>query len=237
MSKLVLISDIHANLPAFEAVLDDLNSIQYDSIICLGDIVGYGPHPTECISLIKELKIQCVKGNHDAGVSGELTERHFRNPNRSLIKQTREMLTDKDLKWLRNMPYTLTSDENEWFAVHASPNNPTRWEYLESAIKIRGLLKNVDYKFCLIGHTHIPAFVSQKFGEKSIQDNGKYLINPGSIGQSRDGDYRASYCILDTQQNTLDFKRVEYNLEKVVNDLEMLGFSRKDAEHLMRVRT
>jgi len=237
LARLVLISDIHANLPAFEAILIELESINYDEIICLGDVVGYGPHPSECINIIQSMGIKCVKGNHDAGVTGELTERHFRNPNRKLIQITKNLLSANDIDWLKNLPLTIESKDDSYMAVHASPIQPKNWEYLESAIRIRSILKDFNYRFCFVGHTHIQAFVSNQFGGKVICNDGKYLINPGSIGQSRDRDYRASYCVLDTVQNEYNFHRVDYNLENVVNDLEMMGFNRKDAEHLMRIST
>ncbi len=231
----MLISDIHANLPALQAVFVELESVDYDQIICLGDLVGYGPNPKDCINFIQSNNIKCVKGNHDAGVTGELTEKHFRNPNRKLINKTKQLLTITEINWLKELPLTITSDDNTWFAVHASPIQPNRWEYLESAIRIRNLLTDFHYKFCFVGHTHIQAFVSSIFGEKGITEKGTYLINPGSIGQSRDRDYRASYSIVDTSTNEYSFHRVDYNLEKVVNDLQIMGFSRKESEQLMRI--
>ncbi len=230
-----MISDIHANLPALESVLEEIKTYDYDEIICLGDMVGYGPHPKECIELISSTGMKCVKGNHDAGVTGELTEKHFRNPNRKLIQQTKNILSGSEIKWLRDLPVKIESTDGSWLAVHASPINPLNWNYLESAIQIRNMLNTLSSRFCFVGHTHIPAFVARTFGITSIQNDGNYLINPGSIGQSRDGDYRASYCLLDTDNNTYSFHRVAYNLEKVVNDLEIMGFSRKNAEHLMRI--
>ncbi|HCI72299.1 MAG TPA: metallophosphoesterase, partial [Balneola sp.] len=119
MSKLALISDVHGNLPALEAVLEELDKHVPDHWLCLGDVVGYGPFPSECIDLIRERNIPTVMGNHDAGVAGLLTIRHFKGPNKELISLTNELLNNDQLKWLEKLPYTLVNDDKSWLAVHA----------------------------------------------------------------------------------------------------------------------
>lgn len=232
-SKIALISDIHANLPALEAIINALDVYKPDKWICLGDIVGYGPHPEECIDIVRSMNMQCVMGNHDAGVVKKLTEKHFRNPNRQLIIKTREMISKSNFEWLSSLPLMLETDT--WQAVHASPIEPEKWNYLESAFTIRNILKKQETGFCFFGHTHKPVLVSDTIGVNTLKEGHKYLINPGSVGQSRDGDFRASASILDLESLDYENIRVPFKLEKVVMDIEQLGFSRKEAEHMMRV--
>lgn len=237
MAKLALISDIHANLPALEAVLTKLDTYSPDEYLCLGDLVGYGPHPKECLDIIKEREIPCVLGNHDAGVAGTLPISHFRNPNKKLIQQTSETLSNDHIEWLKALPFTLNDklDGLSWIAAHASPINPEEWEYIESALYVRNLLTNNDYDLIFIGHTHKPALVADQLGVKSFKKEHKYLINPGSVGQSRDGDRRASCGLLDTETMEYQNFRVDYDIQSVVSDLQQLGFSREAADHLMRL--
>jgi|AntRauTorckE6833_2_1112554.scaffolds.fasta_scaffold60085_1 predicted phosphodiesterase len=237
MAKLALISDVHANLPALNAVLNKLDAHSPDAFLCLGDLVGYGPHPEACLKIIRERQIPCVLGNHDAGVTGVLPPSHFRNPNRSLIEKTSELLSENDISWLKSLPYTLKDELNglPWIAAHASPKDPEKWEYVESAMYVRNLLSENDYQFIFIGHTHKPALVADQLGVKSFKKGHKYLINPGSVGQSRDGDRRASCALIDTIKMEYHNFRVDYDIQSVVTDLQQMGFSREAADHLMRL--
>lgn len=234
MPKIALISDVHANLPAMEAVLEALEKEQPDIWISLGDIVGYGPHPSECVSLIQDKNMLCVLGNHDAGVCGKMPVRHFRNPNRRLIQMTKDRLSSSQQNWLSGLPLLIKNEELDILAVHASPTSPEEWEYLESAFKVREILGTTQHRFCLAGHTHRPALVSDTIGVNDLKTGHRYFINPGSVGQSRDGDPRASCGILDTDENSYKNIRVHFDTEKVVTDLEYLGFSRREAKQMMR---
>ncbi|WP_417372121.1 metallophosphoesterase family protein [Gelidibacter japonicus] len=233
MAKIALISDIHGNLPALEAVLEKLGQYKPDEWICLGDVVGYGPHPKECINMIRERNIPCLLGNHDAGVSGLVSVNHFRDPNRRLIKITQNLLSEGEMDWLKNLPYKI-SHNSSWVAAHSSPIEPEKWNYVDSAFKARDILDNIEQDICFIGHTHIPSLVSEKIGTFNFIKGLKYLINPGSVGQSRDSDYRASCCIVDIEKWKVDFYRVEYNSDKVISELVKLGFTRSESHHLMR---
>ncbi|MEO9884432.1 MAG: metallophosphoesterase family protein [Balneola sp.] len=233
MPKIAVISDIHGNLPALKVVLEKLDHHQPDEWICLGDIVGYGPNPRECLEIIRERGINCVMGNHDAGVSGMLSIKHFREPNRKLIKLTKTLLDEDQINWLKNLPYVFKKNPS-WIAAHASPFNPEKWKYIDSAYLAREILTNIEQEICFIGHTHIPSFVSEKIGILNFKKGFKYLINPGSVGQSRDNDFRASCSIVDTDEWILENFRIEYNTEIVISGLTKLGFSRQESHHLMR---
>tara|TARA_R110002124_G_scaffold280092_1_gene453184 strand:- start:21941 stop:22645 length:705 start_codon:yes stop_codon:yes gene_type:complete len=233
MPLIALISDVHGNLPALEAVLKKIDSYKPDQWVCLGDVVGYGPFPSECIDLIRDRNIPTVLGNHDAGVSGKLTIKHFRDPNRRLIQKTQELLTEEQLHWLRELPVSLR-EEDYWIAVHANPIEPLKWGYVDSAIKARNMLHSIDAQLCFVGHTHIPFLVSDQIGISGFNKQHKYLINPGSVGQPRDEDFRASYCIIDTDKWELKIERVEYNTEKVITGLSKMGFTRGESHRLLR---
>lgn len=234
MPKIALISDVHANLSALKEVISKLGQFSPDQWVCLGDIVGYGPEPNACIDLIREKDMQCVLGNHDAGVAGLLSLNHFRNPNRRLIEQTSKLISPENHNWLSELP--LVIEEKEWMAAHASPVEPNQWRYLESAFTVREILKAIKPKYCFVGHTHKPVLVSDQFGKRGISEEGKYLINPGSVGQSRDDDYRASCGLLDTEKNEYHNFRLEFDIEHTITSLIKLGYSFEEAKHLMRSR-
>ena len=233
MPRIALISDIHGNLSALQRSIEVLKNESPDFWVCLGDLVGYGPFFNECIEIVRKLNAITVKGNHDSGVTGELTIKHFRNPNRKLIEITAKQIETDHLEWLRKLP--LTYSENDWMAVHATPLKPDRWDYIESAFLARNLLSKIETRLCFIGHTHKPAIISDKLGVQKYNDENKFIINPGSIGQSRDGDYRASCAILDTENVQLNFFRIEYSIEENLSALMKKGFSRTDAHYLLRV--
>ncbi len=233
MAKIALLSDIHGNLPALKKVISVLEQYKPEIWICLGDIVGYGPAASECIKLIRELDMICVKGNHDAGVTNELTIKHFRNPNRRLIEQTKRELSNDEMDWLIKLPYVVKGEN--WIAAHATPEYPEKWEYLESAFRARKILDKVEEQFCFIGHTHKPAFISSQFGAPKLSKEGKFIINPGSVGQSRDGDYRASCAFLDTKELVYENYRLDFDLEESLTGLMKKGFSREEATQLLKV--
>lgn len=233
MSKIALISDVHGNLQALKEVIKVLEKESPDIWICLGDIVGYGPHPSECINLIRGKNMICVLGNHDAGVAGLLNLKHFRNPNQRLIQLTKELLSTEEIDWLKSLPLSVTQDD--WLAVHASPIEPEKWKYLDSAFTVRSVLQEIEQKLCFIGHTHKPALVSDSFGVKEFSRGNKFLINPGSVGQSRDGDYRASCSFIDTSRWIYKNLRIEYDTEPVLTSLMKLGFTRSESNHLMKL--
>jgi putative phosphoesterase len=236
VKKIALISDVHGNFPALKQVVTHLEKEKPDIWLCLGDVVGYGPHPSECIDLIREKEMVCVMGNHDAGVCGKLSLKHFRDPNRKLIEMTQSIISETQMNWLSGLPLTFEGEQGEWLAAHASPVKPSHWDYLESAFKMRPLLQEISQRVCFVGHTHRPAIVSEEIGIKNFSSDHKFFINPGSVGQPRDGDRRASCAIVDFESHSYKNIRVEFELNKVIMDLEKLGFSRNAAEHMMRVK-
>ena len=221
--RIAVLSDIHGNLPALQACLKKLDRMPHDRVISLGDHVGYGPYPDEVITILRERKIPSVLGNHDAGAAGRITLDMFREPNRSLLAQTRETLSPENRKYLVDSPLVMEGDG--WIAAHASPVKPDLWEYLNSAPACRNVLSQISQTFCLVGHTHVPGIVSEQIGVLRVKPGHRYVINPGSIGQPRDSTRDASFGILDTDASAWEPVRVSWNTDET-----MAGYSRFDID-------
>ncbi len=243
--KVALISDIHANLAALEAVLKHLDQQAPDAIYCLGDLVGYGPQPNEVIDIIRARNIPCVEGNHDAGVTGHMPLDHFREPNRSVIDWTRKNLTPENLAYLKSLPLTRTVEFDPIptshvprptvYVVHASPVEPHKWQYLNSAVKCRQALDAVPHDIVCVGHTHIPGIVANELGVFGMEKGYRYVVNPGAVGQSRDEDPRAAYAILDLDAFTCTFHRISYPVSETLDAYRALGMDTATGMRLMHL--
>lgn len=218
--RIAVLSDIHGNLPALEAVLAAIKP--YDAIWQLGDIVGYGPQPDEVVARLADENATGVRGNHDAAAIGELDTDSFNDDARTAVEWTAERIEPRTREWLAALPER--SVEEPFTLVHGSPRDPI-WEYVFSASIARGNLSAFSTEHCLVGHTHIPLVYREKHGRmEGIQvdsgdrfklDSQRTIVNPGSVGQPRDGDPRASAMLLDTDQRSLEWRRVEYPIERV----------------------
>lgn len=221
--RYAIIADIHANLEAFSAVLEDIKCAGgVDQFWCLGDIIGYGPDPSRCIQLLREQKPICIAGNHDLAAIGKLILKDFNPDAAAAIRWTAQVITDDDKKYLESLPKVIEKDG--FTLVHGSPRELT-WEYL---VSIGSALANYCYlrtQYCLVGHSHIPLFFHQKedgnvvsipFDETIGQalSKDRYIINPGGVGQPRDGDPRASYAIYDSQSGIIKLHRVRYDYKE-----------------------
>lgn len=234
----LVISDIHANIIALDAVLADAKN-QFDKVWCLGDIVGYGPYPNQCIDRLNEFDNSAIAGNHDWAVLDKLDVDEFNSNARFAVLWTREQLTEKNFDYLRNLPLYLLK-EKDFTLVHGSPRHPI-WEYILYPKIAQLNFKHFETAYCLVGHTHSPViYIENQNGgttcESIVPDTEAYrhqldphrlIMNPGSIGQPRDGDPRASYAILDTDKMTFEVKRVAYNVEKVQSDMRGYDFPAK----------
>lgn len=217
----LLISDVHANLSALEAVIRDAGS--FAQIWCLGDVVGYGPEPNECISRLREFELICLAGNHDLAVVGKTGLREFSQTAREVIFWTRDWLTEANHEWLSSLPATPLAVGHDITLVHASPRDPV-WEYLVTREIAKDNLTFMNSPICLVGHSHIPIIFRKpwdgmKVLEEPLRVNSpirlttydQVFINPGSVGQPRDEDPRASYAICDLDTMTLTHRRVQYD--------------------------
>ena len=213
--RYLVISDLHSNRAAFEAVLADAGS--FDMIWCLGDVVGYGPDPNECIDLLRSLSHICVIGNHDGGSIGRLDISDFNPEAQRICQWTGEQLAPESKEYLLSLPEKIV--DGEFTIVHGSPRYPM-WEYLVSTLNAAENFCYYDTRFCLVGHTHVPCIFQYKDDgcevlvpspdSEWLLGKERLIINPGGVGQPRDGDERASYVILDTNTGILTFRRVPY---------------------------
>jgi len=217
--KIGLISDIHGNLPALETVLDDMPPV--DEIVCVGDVVGYNPWPGECVERVREVATVTVQGNHDRTV--RTPERYRANQMaKAGLEYARDVLSEDQLAWLDELPRTVTVGDDQVLVVHDHPEVQDRyvmphefsslWSYLE------------DHDGLALGHTHV---------QHSETDDGHLLVNPGSVGQPRDGDPRAAYAVLDTDAVAVELHRVKYDIDRVIERVEAVGLPKRIGTRLL----
>ncbi|MCY3832877.1 MAG: metallophosphoesterase family protein [Chloroflexi bacterium] len=221
--RILVISDIHANYTAFEAVLEHCQG-EWDFVWCLGDVVGYGPDPNECVERLKELPQLCLAGNHDWAALNRLDARTFNPDARRAVEWTQKTLTDENTRWLEALPVTFVI--GEYTLVHASPREPI-WEYiLEPSIAALNF-PHFETPYCFVGHTHQPVIytIADESGDAASAQpeynaprtlNGqRQIINPGSIGQPRDQNPDAAYGILNMTTGVFEHRRIPYNVKAV----------------------
>jgi diadenosine tetraphosphatase ApaH/serine/threonine PP2A family protein phosphatase len=226
--RVLVISDIHANLTALEAVLEDVGD--FDATWCLGDIVGYGPDPNECVARVRLLpNLTCLLGNHDAAVIGDIDIVSFNLEARVSVRWTQSVISKSSLDFLRGLPDKIEVAGQT--LAHGSPRHPT-WEYLIDKTTIQQNFAHFNTPYCFVGHTHIP-ILYQLDGDRHqsnhiipnffvpIQLAPRAIINPGSVGQPRDRDPRAAYCLFNTETHVLEYRRSDYDVASV--QLRMLG--------------
>ncbi len=217
--RTLVLSDIHANLVALEAVLDAAG--QWDRVWFLGDLIGYGPNPNECIERLRDLGPLALSGNHDWAVLDKLDTDEFNDDARKLVRWTRHELTAENRAYLETLPPLHV--EAPFTLAHASPRHPV-WEYILDLQTASENFGHFQTPVCLVGHSHIPALflLDEAAAELSFYlvgesetvelNLGRLIINPGSVGQPRDGDPRASFAILDDEAQTWTLHRVAYDI-------------------------
>ncbi len=219
--RVAVVSDIHSNLTAFQAVAADFGEV--DEVWCLGDVVGYGPDPNECIALLREYPHLGVAGNHDWAAIGKVETDVFNVAAASAAAWTAQQLTDESRDYLLALP--LEIDREGWRLVHGSPRDPI-WEYVLEPARAEELFSLFPGRGCLIGHSHIPMifvetpdgaeYLDPEYGGEPLDlEESRVIVNPGSVGQPRDDDPRASYALLDTTTGLLEFRRVAYDVGAV----------------------
>ena len=221
--RYAFISDIHANLEALEAVFDDTDSQHIDEIVCLGDIVGYGANPNECVDLVVKRCPITLLGNHDAAAVEMLSTQHFNVHAKIAIEWTTQTLRHETADILRELPLKANVDQTT--LVHATPYEPNMWYYITSLEEAAFNFQFFDTRICMVGHTHIPIiivlddqkelYVHQEPGIRLSDNEGsRLLINVGSVGQPRDRNPKSCYGIFDTDTAEFTYRRVAYNIEK-----------------------
>ena len=219
--RYAIIADVHANLAAFTAVLDHIELLGgVDEMWCLGDIVGYGPDPHQCLELLHQYNHVCVTGNHDLAAIGKIDTSDFNPDATAACHWTAQQLSPEDIQYLESLP--LVIQRGDFTLVHGSPREPI-WEYLLSLSNAKENFAFFQSQFCLVGHSHVPLVF--KYGETGIcsfsqfstsirlvLSESRLIINPGGVGQPRDGDPRASYAIYDNKARTVRLYRIPYNI-------------------------
>jgi len=239
-----VITDIHSNLPALEAVFESIEERGVERIWCLGDVVGYGADPDACTDLVREHCELCLVGNHDLAVLGELDIAAFSEAAAVAVEWTREGIGESALEFLRPLVPAAVREGIALF--HASPRDPV-WEYVLSIEQAHACMDVQPERVALIGHSHISLFFSrypedggpgEVRGEqaddeaKLVLGEGRWLVNPGSVGQPRDGDPRAAWLELDTEKLTAGFHRVPYDVDRAAAAIAEAGLPERLADRL-----
>lgn len=242
--RLCVLADVHANLPALEAVLEEAETLAPDGYLLLGDVVGYGPHPRECIARLAEIDgLTSVRGNHDQVAVMRRADDGMNRMARFVAEWTSAQLGESERAWLEAMPRELGGEG--WLAVHGAPRDPQRFYAYVYELTFREnlqVLREQELELCFYGHTHVP-FVHRRRAEEDPEKLGatnvqtgepatQLLVNPGSVGQPRDGDTRASFALWDRKAKSVSFHRVEYPIEATIRDIERAGFPRDLAYRL-----
>ena len=235
--RFAIFSDIHANLEALEAVLADAHKRKCTHFVCLGDVVGYNANPHECVDRIRKLDCPIVKGNHDEQASLPESSSDFNELAERAIKWTRDNLTEEDKQWLRELP--LQRQVGDFTIVHATLDTPAQWGYVFNNLDAAASLTYQHTTVCFFGHTHVPMVFIRDEGVRReriehirVEPTKKYFINMGSVGQPRDGNWRAAYCTYDIENNLVEQLRVKYDLAVAQKKIIKAGLPRALAERL-----
>jgi predicted phosphodiesterase len=235
--RFAILSDIHSNLEAFEAVLADARARECTQFVCLGDVVGYNANPHECVERVREMDCPIVKGNHDEQASLTESSRDFNELAEHAIEWTRDNLTEEDKEWLRGM--RLQRQVRDFTIVHATLDTPAQWGYVFNNLDAAASFTYQHTAVCFFGHTHVPmAFIRDegikrvRIEQLPIDMTKKYFINTGSVGQPRDADWRAAYCIYYLDKNVVEQRRVKYDLATAQKKIIKAGLPRLLAERL-----
>lgn len=235
--RYAIFSDLHANLEATEAVLQDARDLNCTHFVCLGDVVGYNANPRECVQIVREMNCPTVQGNHDEQASLYSSTRGFNELAEQAITWTRENLAEEDKAWLRGLQ--LARPVDEFTIVHSTLDSPHKWGYIFNNLDAAASFNYQQTAICFFGHTHVAgAFVDDggvkrlKVDRLAIEEGKRYFINSGSVGQPRDGDWRAAYCIYDSEQRLVEQRRLPYDLQSAQKKIIQAGLPRLLADRL-----
>ncbi len=235
--RFAIFSDIHSNLHALEAVLADAEAQSATHLVCLGDIVGYNAYPSECVERIRGLDCLVVKGNHDEQVCMRHGNDEFNALAETALDYSRRALSDEQKNWLAGL--RLQRLVRDFTIVHATLDTPHKWGYIFNQLDAGASFNYQHTNVCFIGHTHAPrAYIrdgmvhTHHLDILKIEPGKKYLINVGSVGQPRDLNWRAAYCIYDCKTHEVELRRVEYDLAAAQAAIRQVGLPERLAERL-----
>jgi len=235
--KYAIIADIHGNLDAFQVVLEDIRAQKADHIVCLGDVVGYNAQPKECLQIVREMNIPCVKGNHDEYCSSNDHLDGFNPHAADAVHWTREQLSDEDKQWLRDLKYSRMAAN--FTMVHATLDAPDRWGYVFDKLAAAASFPYQTTQMCFFGHTHVPvAFMRDTvvrggtYSKFKVDPAKKYFINVGAVGQPRDNNPKSAYVLYDMDAATIELRRLDYDIESAQKKIRQAGLPERLAERL-----
>jgi len=233
-----VLGDIHGNLHAFDAVVGDIDEAGADRVLCVGDVVGYGAYPRECIEMVTEIDALSVAGNHDWAAIGKVSVDYFNADARDSIRWTREQLNDGDVEFLTQKELLLTLDEIT--LTHSTPFSPEYFDYMQTLYDVQLAFDHLTTRICFCGHSHVPAmFVdSDPIGfflkpEHRILPEQRMIVNVGSVGQPRDLDPRACYVLYDSDEQKVYMRRVEYDIHSASESIAQAGLPATNAARLV----
>lgn len=236
-----IIGDIHSNLEALGTVLTALDTEDLDKTICVGDIVGYGACPSECLARIRELDIPSVAGNHDYAAVDKTSIEYFNPDARSATLWTREHLSSEDKDFLAALPLTMEFDD--FVIAHGTLHSPELFDYIQTVYDAHLSFQVLEKSTCFLGHSHVPiTFFDDDpisyFMEPEIplSESEKLLVNVGSVGQPRDQDPRAAYAVYDTDEQVIWIRRLEYDIQSAAEKILQAGLPKMNAERLAHGR-
>jgi predicted phosphodiesterase len=228
--RIAIISDIHSNLEALNSAFEAIDAQRVDDIVCLGDIVGYGSNPNECLSLVRSRCSIILQGNHDsAAVDLTVANQFTLNAQLSAI-WTFGALLPENKEFLRNLPQM--KPRGDILFSHASPYEPEEWHYVISEFDTREAFQAFSEKICFIGHSHIPVIFSEHGKVPAISRSGRFIVNVGSIGQPRDANPNLSYGLFDTEAWSYQNMRLGYDVDATAEKIRKAGLPRALAERL-----
>ena len=235
--KYAVIADIHANLEAFEVVLKDTKDQRCTHYCCVGDVVGYNANPKECLDIVRDMGMPCVKGNHDEYCSSEEDLEGFNPHAAEAVNWTRKQLNKDDRQWLRDLKYVRLVAS--FSMVHATLDQPQRWGYVFDKLAAASSFTYQNTSVCFFGHTHVPvAFVRDSmvrggtYSKFRVEPGKKYFVNVGSVGQSRDGVAKATYVIYDLNEGSIELRRLDYDIPKAQKKILEAGLPARLSERL-----
>ena len=241
--RIGIFSDVHANLEALQAVLSAYQQTQIDRYICLGDTVGYGANPNECCQIVRDIADLVVLGNHDAACSGRLSTEWFNSPARVAVEGHQRMLDTVHMRWLAELPHRIELDD--MLLCHGSPYQQEEFPYILDETDVEAIVRHraANQSMIFVGHTHRgTTFIVREQPTLRIWEDPRtaihispdhgYVFNVGSVGQPRDGDWRASYGIFDTEARRFELRRAEYDVDTASEKIVRLGFPPTLSERL-----
>ncbi|MBL7074022.1 metallophosphoesterase family protein [candidate division KSB1 bacterium] len=220
--KLAIISDIHGNLEALQTALDLIKEEGLTGVICLGDLVGYGANPNECIEAVRDLTPHVIAGNHDWAVCGKSDISYFNVYAREAVLRHQGMVTPENMEYLKNLPLKIERDD--CLFVHSTPEEPEQWNYIFSPMEAERQFGYFTQKVCFIGHSHHPGIFS--LGTRRI-------INVGSVGQPRDGNPELCFGVYDNERDDFSFRRSEYDNQLAAEKIRRAGLPGFLADRLL----